>query len=103
MDIGIAPLRNMPFNEAKSEIKLLEYSASGIPWVASASSSYANLSATWGAGRIAHRPHQWLRHLRELVGSRQLRIEEGQRLYELSRTRDITHGISLWNEILSSL
>ena len=103
MDIGIAPLSKKPFNEAKSEIKLLEYSASGIPWVASASDSYVRLSQAWNAGRIAHRPYEWLRHLRELIGSRQLRIEEGERLYELVRTRDITHGIAQWNEILTSL
>ena len=103
MDVGIAPLSSMPFNEAKSEIKLLEYSASGIPWVASASHSYLRLSETWRAGRIARRPTEWLRHLRELVGSRQLRIEEGERLYELARTRDISHGIAQWNEILSSM
>ena len=103
MDVGIAPLSQMPFNEAKSEIKLLEYSASGIPWVASASDSYVRLSQAWNAGRIARRPNEWLRHLRELVGSRQLRIEEGERLYELARTRDIAHGISQWNEVLSSV
>lgn len=103
MDVGIAPLSQMPFNDAKSEIKLLEYSASGIPWVASASDSYVRLSQTWNAGRIARRPNEWLRHLRELVGSRQLRIEEGERLYELARTRDIEHGIAQWNEVLSSV
>lgn len=103
MDVGIAPLSQMPFNEAKSEIKLLEYSASGIPWVASASDSYVRLSQAWNAGRIARRPNEWLRHLRELVGSRQLRIEEGERLYELARTRDMEHGIAQWNEVLSSV
>lgn len=103
MDVGIAPLRQTPFNEAKSEIKLLEYSASGIPWVASATDTYMRLSKSWNAGRIAKRPHEWLRHLRELVGSRQLRIEEGAKLYELARTRDITNGVAQWNEILSSM
>lgn len=102
MDIGIAPLSNMPFNEAKSEIKLLEYSASGIPWVASNMSSYARLRDEWKVGRIAKRPHQWLKHLRELSASRSLRIDEGNQLYELVKTRDVSRGIAQWNEVLSS-
>jgi len=103
MDVGIAPLSNKPFNEAKSEIKLLEYSASGIPWVASGTHSYVRLRDEWGAGRIAHRPNEWLRHLRELVGSQQLRKEEGERLYELARTRDIMRGVAQWHEVLASV
>lgn len=103
MDVGIAPLSSKPFNEAKSEIKLLEYSASGIPWVASGTHSYMRLRDEWGAGRIARRPNEWLRHLRELVGSQQLRIEEGERLYELARTRDIMRGVAQWHEVLASV
>lgn len=38
--IGLAPLADTPFNSAKSWIKILEYSALGIPWVASDVSPY---------------------------------------------------------------
>lgn len=35
LDIGLAPLRDIPFNRAKSDLKWLEYSALGIPSVIS--------------------------------------------------------------------
>ena len=101
MDIGIAPLRECSFNQAKSEIKLLEYSASGIPWVASALPSYTSLVKEFGMGRTAKRTHDWIRHLKQLVASRTLRQEEGERLYELVKKRDVSVGGARWREVLS--
>jgi glycosyltransferase involved in cell wall biosynthesis len=92
MDIGIAPLSTRPFNEAKSEIKLMEYSASGIPWIASSSSSYSSFQKEMGAGRIATRPREWIRHLTELCGDWHLRHDEGEKLYERVKARDIKFG-----------
>lgn len=103
MDIGIAPLRDFPFNHAKSEIKLLEYSASGIPWIASALPAYKSLVKEFGLGRTAKNPHQWTRHLTALTDSRELRKEEGERLYELVKKRDVAMGGERWQKILSSL
>lgn len=103
MDIGIAPLRDFPFNHAKSEIKLLEYSASGIPWIGSALPSYKSLAKEFGMGRTAKNPHQWIQHLNALVSSRELRKEEGERLYELVKKRDVAIGGQKWKEVLSSL
>jgi len=101
MDIGLAPLRDTPFNHAKSEIKLLEYSASGIPWIASALPSYESLRKEFGCGRTASRPKDWIRHLKHLTASRELRQEEGDRLYELVKARDVANGGKRWNEVLS--
>ena len=101
MDIGIAPLRECSFNQAKSEIKLLEYSASGIPWVASDLPSYTSLVKEFGMGRTAKRTHDWIRHLKQLVASRTLRQEEGERLYELVKKRDVSVGGARWREVLS--
>lgn len=39
-DIGIAPLADTRFNRCKSELKVMEYGAVGIPWVASAVAPY---------------------------------------------------------------
>lgn len=35
IDVGIAPLKDSAYNRAKSHLKVLEYTALGIPWVAS--------------------------------------------------------------------
>jgi hypothetical protein len=52
MDIGLVPLNDIPFNRAKSFIKGLEYTASGIPFVAQGTGEY-ELLATDGVGRVA--------------------------------------------------
>lgn len=99
MDVGIAPLRDTPFNHAKSDIKLLEYSASGIPWVASALTSYEKLQKKWGIGRIASRPTHWVKHLRDLKDPAR-RADEGEALREAVRSRDISLGAHRLNSLL---
>jgi glycosyltransferase involved in cell wall biosynthesis len=50
-DIGIAPLADIPCNWARSDIKLKEYAASGVPWLASPIGPYADLGEEQG-GRL---------------------------------------------------
>lgn len=104
MDIGIAPLSDTPFNHAKSDIKLLEYSASGIPWVASGLPEYEALQKLWGLGRIAkkNKAKSWQNHIKELCDPK-LRQEEGLALREASWSRDITVGASVLNSYLADL
>lgn len=66
MDIGIVPLRDVPFNHAKSYLKGLEYGAAGIPFIASALPEY-QLLADAGVGRVASTPDEWLAHMEELM------------------------------------
>ena len=91
MDVGIAPLSHSPFNYAKSDIKLLEYSASGIPWVATDCPSYESLHKTWGLGRVAKRPKHWIQHLNALKDP-EVRAKEGAALREAVWARNIDAG-----------
>lgn len=104
MDIGIAPLRDTPFNHAKSDIKVLEYSASGIPWVASDLPAYDTLQKLWGLGRVAkkNKAKEWQRHIKELLDPK-VRAEEGLALREASWSRDITVGAKTFNDYLGFL
>ena len=102
MDIGIVPLSDTPFNQAKSDIKGLEYAAAGIPFVAQDLDSYRNLKSTLGIGRVAHRPADWIKHIRALKDPL-LRREEGLRNRELLEPRDIKHGAARWVDLLSNL
>jgi glycosyltransferase involved in cell wall biosynthesis len=102
MDVGIAPLRDTPFNHAKSDIKLLEYSASGIPWIGSSLSAYEGLRKEWGIGRTAGKPAQWLKHLRDLKDPVR-RADEGEALREAVRSRDISLGAHRLNSLIDSL
>lgn len=66
MDIGLVPLNHVEFNKAKSFIKGLEYTAAGVPWIATDYEEYNYLNEEYGIGRIAHSPEEWISHLEEL-------------------------------------
>lgn len=65
-DIGIAPLAKTPFNDAKSDLKFLEYTALGLPTVASADSPYAGADAH-GAVLVENDPEAWAAAIEELA------------------------------------
>lgn len=65
-NIGIVPLRDVGFNEAKSAIKGIELSAAGIPFVASALPDYAFARAN-GLGTTAKRYKDWIREMNRLL------------------------------------
>lgn len=79
--IGLVPLNPIPFNEAKSYIKGLEYAASGIPFVASDTYEYRILAEA-GVARIARTPDEWRDHVTELLDV-DVRVAEGQRIREI--------------------
>ncbi|MCW2996320.1 MAG: hypothetical protein JWQ18_3815 [Conexibacter sp.] len=47
-DIGLAPIVDIPFNAARSNIKVKEYAASEVPWLASPRGSYRELGEREG-------------------------------------------------------
>lgn len=104
MDVGVAPLSDAPFNHAKSDIKLLEYSSAGIPWVASDLPSYSTLVKEWGVGRVAkkNRADNWVKHLRALRDP-EVRATEGKLLRDAVWQRDIHIGATKLAEFLKSL
>lgn len=99
IDIGIVPLTNNPFNEAKSNLKGLEYALSGIPFVASDTQEYRDL-AEMGVGRIAKKPRDWIRHLEELLDP-EVREQERQNNYKIVRENfDIWMMKYKWSEAI---
>jgi hypothetical protein len=81
IDIGIVPLHTSPFNEAKSNLKGLEYALSGIPFIASSTQEYRDLAES-GAGRIAKNNKEWLKHLKQLMDP-EVREFERQKNYKV--------------------
>jgi hypothetical protein len=102
MDIGIVPLSGVPFNRAKSDIKGLEYAASGIPFIAQNLDSYIELQHTLGIGRLAKNPSKWIRHIEELRNP-VIRAEEGAAIREAVALRDIKFGAEAFADIVSNL
>lgn len=90
-DIGIAPISDHPFNLAKSAIKALEYTAAGIPYVATAMGEYLRLYEEFGIGRVAKNPKQWVKHL-EALRDPELRQEEASLNKERALSLNLESG-----------
>jgi glycosyltransferase involved in cell wall biosynthesis len=82
LDIGLAPIGDTLFNRCKSDYKLVEYGAFGIPAVASDVEPYQlfeKACRTHGKGvLLARSEYDWYRHLTRLVTQAGLRTSMGQ-------------------------
>lgn len=103
-DIGLVPLRDTPFNHAKSDIKGLEYASSGIPFIATGLTSYADLHSEWkGFGfLLAKRSKDWPKLLNMMLDT-PFRKEHAIAAYENVQRRDIRFGVDNMVEFLTSL
>ena len=79
--IGLVPLKHSAFNESKSFLKGLEYSAAGIPFVATPTEEY-RLLHSYGVGRLAETPDEWRDHVTDLLDPA-VRCAEGMRNREI--------------------
>jgi len=73
-DVGIAPLSDIVFNRCRSDVKLKEYAAARVPWLASPIGPYAGLGEKEG-GRLVS-DDRWHEELVRLIE----RPKERQRL-----------------------
>jgi len=101
-DIGLAPLRDTPFNHAKSWIKMIEYAAAGVPMIASPAPEYVRLNREYGIGRIAHSLDEWAEHITELSDPR-VRLAEARKNRELVKELNVTFMADEWADIFESL
>lgn len=81
IDIGIAPLLDSNFNRAKSNLRWLEYSALGVPTVASKVQPFAESIRPGVDGFLCNSKQQWYETLRALVLDAKKRKEVGAAAY----------------------
>jgi glycosyltransferase involved in cell wall biosynthesis len=102
IDVGIVPLNNLPFNHAKSTIKGLEYTAAGIPFIASWSPEYEFLESN-GVGRVARNEDEWKKHLNDLLDPK-IRKEEIEKNYQIVKEK---HSMSAmandWDQTMQAI
>lgn len=97
--IGVAPLAPTVFNRSKSDLKVLEYAALGVPWVASDTGPYAVGTEARG-GHRAHGPRAWADALTQLHSQPDLwdhLVGAGMRW---ARTRTVSAVLPLWRQAL---
>jgi len=99
MDIGLVPLNDIPFNQAKSFIKGLEYTASGIPFVAQATSEYELLSKD-GVGRVAYTPEGWAAQVRELLDYKMRKRDAAISFRNMEQKHTVKQREDDWRQVI---
>lgn len=89
-DIGLAPLPDTPFTQGKCSFKVLEYSASAIPVVASPVGTNPDHIKAGQTGYLANTPDEWFEKLCELIDNKPLRVEMGQKGRSLAAQYDVS-------------
>jgi len=97
LGIGIAPLLLSEFNASKSRLRPLEYSAVGVPWVASPTADYKKFHDL-GVGLLASTPEEWETHLWSLVCDRFLRDEMADAGRAIAKLNTIEGNAMRWIE-----
>lgn len=74
-DIALAPLKDNTFNRSKSPIKFFEYSAIGLPTIASAVDPYTKVIKEGETGLLATNEADWVEKINLLIENTELRKE----------------------------
>jgi len=102
-DVGLAPLMNVPFNEQKSELKLLEYALCSTPFLASPLPSYVRLLSEIGDGEegcgfLCRTPEDWEGWLERLYEDQDLLQAMAERCRAKIAPYRIKEKAHLWEE-----
>jgi hypothetical protein len=95
-DIGIAPLADIPMNRTRSDIKLKEYAASRVVWLASPVGPYAGLGEEQG-GRLVP-DDGWFEALERLVTNRRERRRLARKARAWAKPQTVDVVAERWEE-----
>jgi hypothetical protein len=97
LEVGIAPLSDTRFNQAKSWLKMLEYAACGVACIGSPRAEYMRLHSL-GVGRLANNPREWYSHAKRLLDDDNLRSDVAAAGREVAKTLTIEDNAWRWWE-----
>jgi glycosyltransferase involved in cell wall biosynthesis len=98
-DLAIAPIADVSFNRVRSNIKVKEYAAAGVPWIASSIGPYRDLGAEQG-GRIVP-DYGWAEALTDLVTDSGARAALAERAAAWGRTQTVSHNVAEWEAVFA--
>ncbi len=100
LDLAVAPLQQHPFNEAKSNLRLLEYGVLGLPVVCTDIYPYRTDNAP--VTRVANETGAWVQAIRERVHDLDATAKEGDALQQWVRQRYLlSHHLDAWFKALT--
>jgi hypothetical protein len=97
-DIGIAPIADIPFNRAKSNVKIKEYAAMGVPWLASPIGPYTGFGEKQG-GRLVP-DDRWFEELDRLVRDERARRKLARRGVKWGASQRLRRNMDRWEGAL---
>jgi glycosyltransferase involved in cell wall biosynthesis len=97
-DIGIAPLVDIPWNRARSNVKLKEYASAGLAWLASPVGPYLGMGEQEG-GRLVP-DGEWHMALQQLIANGRERRKLGKRALRWARSQGIEQHVDRWEAAL---
>jgi hypothetical protein len=98
-DVALAPIADVSFNRVRSNIKVKEYAAGGVPWLASPIGPYKGLSDEHG-GRLVP-DYGWGEALTELVTDAAGRAELAERAAAWGRTQTVDDNAGEWEAVFA--
>lgn len=97
--VGVAPLAVTKFNHAKSRLKPLEYASLGIPVVMSDLDEYRAFHENFGIGKLARKPTDWYKKLKELLDNEEYRLGQSFFAREMSMKLTIQANVERWIKV----
>jgi glycosyltransferase involved in cell wall biosynthesis len=98
-DVGIAPIADVSFNRVRSNVKVKEYAAAGVPWLASPIGPYRDLGEEQGGRLVAD--HGWVEELTALATDADARSRLAERAAAWGRTQTAAHNVELWEQVFA--
>ena len=98
-DLGIAPIADCGMNRARSNIKLKEYAAAGLPWLASPIGPYAELGERQGGRLVAD--DRWYEEIRRLVEHARERRKLAKRARKWVEGETLERNVQRWEVLFS--
>lgn len=94
-DVGIAPLStSLAINHSRSNVKVKEYAAVGVPWLASPIGPYAGLGEGQGGMLVAD--DRWYEELDALVSDRRRHSRLAKRAARWGQSQLVSRNVAHW-------
>jgi len=97
-DVGIAPLVDIPWNRARSNIKLKEYAAAGLAWLASPVGPYLGMGERQGGRLVAD--DAWHSELERLIANARARRKLAKRGAKWVKHEGVDEHAADWEDAL---
>ena len=96
IDIGIAPLADIPFNHSRSNVKLKEYASGAATWLASPVGPYQTLNQRQGGQLV--QDQDWLPAIENLIHNPRTRKRLTKKALKWAKQQTIDNHTQTWEQ-----